>query len=566
MAFAKLISSAAEAGFLPPDHSQTSIASMYDTLASPETTRLLSWLRNNHKVVVVVFDQFEDMFRKADLFQAFHKFMLDVNAEAGNVIVGFSWKTEISVPIDNPAYSLWQQARDISEPFGVDEFVDRDIDRVLRQLEDESGQSLLGDLRRKLKDSSQGFPWLIKRLAIHCLHQLQKGISQEELVDQNLNVDFLMNEDMEALAPEEKRALKLIARRGYEGDPFDVAEVDESVGSQVLQVLVHKRLVVRSGAKYVVYWDIFRDFLVEDKIPPIGESFLLRQFPTPCTKTMELLLKRRTATLDEVLGLSPGRTEGTALNRLRELRYLGAITKAHDRDRYSVRPNLRSLEDFRLFMQSRLHEHVLARTLARLEGDSISHDQVVQALKVSFKRYAFGSKTWRTYASYFIAWFRYAGVDFGRRLQLLPRRARGVAAFIPQWRPDKDFEVLLRFKVLGRILRTKDLEKPLYDLRAFGLIENDGLDAALTKRGTVLLQFDAKGSRTQLALVALGLPKVRLATEAWMHDKTGDGKGFDAAIASAIDSIPSDSYRKVAKAVLKAWGRFIAEEVKPQVV
>jgi hypothetical protein len=190
----------------------------------------------------------------------------------------------------------------------------------------------------------------------------------------------------------------------------------------------------------------------------------------------------------------------------------------------------------------------------------------VQALKVSFKRYAFGSKTWRTYASYFIAWFRYAGVDFGRRLQLLPRRARGVAAFIPQWRPDKDFEVLLRFKVLGRILRTKDLEKPLYDLRAFGLIENDGLDAALTKRGTVLLQFDAKGSRTQLALVALGLPKVRLATEAWMHDKTGDGKGFDAAIASAIDSIPSDSYRKVAKAVLKAWGRFIAEEVRPQVV
>jgi hypothetical protein len=560
MAFAKLVSSAAEAGFLPPDLSQISIASMYDILASPESTRLLSWLRSNHKVVVVVFDQFEDMFRKADLFQAFHKFMLDVNAEAGNIIVGFSWKTEISVPIDNPAYSLWQQARDISEPFGVDEFLDRDIDRVLRQLEDESGQSLLGDLRRKLKDSSQGFPWLIKRLAIHCLHQLQKGISQEELVDQNLNVDFLMNEDMEALAPEEKRSLKLIARRGYEGDPFDVAEVDEAVGSQVLQALVHKRLVVRSGSKYVVYWDIFRDFLVEDKIPPIGESFLLRQFPTPCIKTMMILLERRTATLGEVLELSPGLTEGTALNWLRELRYLGAITKAHDRDQYTVRPNLSALEDFRLFMQSRLQEHVLARTLVRLEGDSISHEQVMQALKVNFKRYAFGSKTWRTYASYFIAWFSYAGVDFGRRLQLIRKRVRGAAAFIPQWRPEKDCEVFFRFRESDTVQRKKELEKPFYDLRAFGLIEYGAAAASLTKRGANILKLDDNAARREIASAAATLPKLRQAYEAFSQAQASPTETFETRIAPVVASIPSDSYRVVARNVLKSWARFIAGE------
>jgi len=560
MAFAKMVSSAARAGFLPSNLSQISIASVYDTLVSPEAAKLMAWLRSNHKVMVLVFDQFEDMFRKADLFQAFHKFMLDVNAEAGNIIVGFSWKTEISVPIDNPAYNLWQQARDISEPFGVDEFLNFEIDRVLRQLEDESGQPLLGDLRRKLKDSSQGFPWLIKRLAIHCLHQLQKGISQEELVDQNLNVNFLMNEDMEALAPEEKRALKLIARRGYEGDPFDVAEVDEVVGSQVLQVLVHKRLVVRSGAKYVVYWDIFRDFLVEDKIPPIGESFLLRQFPTPCTKTMEVLLERRTVTLPEVLALSPGLTEGTALNRLRELRYLGAITKAHDTDQYTVRPNLRSLEDFRLFMQSRLQEHVLARTLVRLEGDLISHEQVVQALKVNFKRYVFGSKTWSTYASYFIAWFRYAGVDFGRRLQLVPRRPRGATAFIPQWRPEKDCEVFFRFRESDTVQRKKELEKPFYDLRAFGLIEYSGAVASLTKRGTNILKLDDSAARREIASAASTLPKLRQAYEAYSEAQESPTETFETLIVPVLASIPSNSYREVARNVLKSWARFIAGE------
>ncbi|WP_263374002.1 nSTAND1 domain-containing NTPase [Granulicella aggregans] len=567
MAFAKMVASAAKSGFVPPQFSRANVASNYDVLASPEARALLDWLSENRKVLVLVFDQFEDMFRKADLFQAFHKFMLDVNAESGNLIVGFSWKSEINVPIDNPAYSLWQQARDLAEPFGVDAMLDSEINLVLRQLEDESGHAVPFDLRRKLSESSQGFPWLIKRLSIHCYHQLRKGIRPDELVDQNLNVDELMKEDEEILSPDEIRALRYIAKRGYEGDPFDAAEIDEKVSEQVIQQLqLNRRLIVKSGTKYNVYWDIFRDYLVEGKIRPIGESFLLRQFPTPCVKTLKFLLGRRTASLDEILAGSPGLSEGTALNRLRELRYLGAVTKAQDEDRYTIRPTIQSEDDFKAFMRGRLQEHILARTLARIEGDTISHEDVVEALSLAFKRYSFRAKTWRTYASYFIAWFRYAGVDFGRRLRLLPKRPAGAAVFIPQWRPEKDYEVLLRFKNLGRILRTKDLEKPLYDLRALGLIENDGPDAALTKRGSSLLQIEEKGLRAQIALVALGLPKVRLASEAWMLDRTGAGKGFEAAIAPALNSIPSKSYRNVAKAVLKTWGRFIVEELNPRVL
>jgi hypothetical protein len=486
MAFAKMVASGVRNGFVPPQFSHVNIASNYDVLASAEVRALLDWLSENSKVLVLVFDQFEDMFRKADLFQAFHKFMLDVNAEAGNLIVGFSWKSEINVPIDNPAYNLWQQARDLAEPFEVDAMLGAEINLVLRQLEDESGQTIPVDLRRKLSESSQGFPWLIKRLSIHCYHQLKKGIRPDELVDQNLNVDELMKEDEEALSPDEIRALRFIAKRGYEGDPFDAAEIDEKISEQIIRSLqLNRRLIVKSGTKYNIYWDIFRDYLVEGKIRPIGESFLLRQFPMPCVKTLKFIIERRTASLDEILAGPPRLSEGTALNRLRELRYLGAVTKAQDQDRYTIRPTIRNEDDFKTFMRGRLEEHILARTLTRLEGDAISHEDVVEALRLVFKRYSFRAKTWRTYASYFIGWFRYAGVDFGRRLRFLPVRAGGVASFIPQWRPEKDYEVLLRFKGLGRISRTKDLEKPLYDLRVLGLIENDGHDAALTKRGYV---------------------------------------------------------------------------------
>ena len=551
LAFAKLVSSASKSGFVPPQFAQVNVASTFDTLASEEVKSLLEWLQEHRKVLVLVFDQFEDMFRKSDLFQAFHKFMMDVNGEAGNLFVGFSWKSEINVPIDNPAYSLWQQTRDLAEPFGLDEFLGSEVDLVLRQLEEVSHHQLPADLRRKLKESSQGFPWLTKRLSIHCYHQMQKGISPEELVDQNLNVDVLMQEDMEALTPEEARALNLVARRGYEGDPFDIAEVDEKIGGQEIHSLLNKRLIVRSGGKYNVYWDIFRDFLMEGKVPTIGESFLLRQFPKPCEKTLELLLPRRSATLADILTLSPGLTEGTALNRLRELRYLGAITKVQEQ--YTVRPTLRSLEEFRAFMRDRLREHVVARTLKRFVGDSISHEDVVEALKATFKGFGFGNKTWKTYASYFVAWFRFAGIDFGRKLRFQSRGVSGVSGFIPQRRPEKDCEIFFLFRDNQTVARSKSLDRHFYDLRAIGLIEYDGANATLTKRGSNLLKLDDLAAKKEIAQFALTLPKVQQAHDALLRSRDGQGDMLDEHMRPILSEIPSSSYREVAGNVLKSW-------------
>lgn len=558
LSLAKLLSMAAKAAFIPEQFSEANIASSFDTLASTEMRSLLSWLHENRRVLILVFDQFEDVFRKSDLFQAFHKFMMDVNDAQGNIIVGFSWKSEINIPIDNPAYGLWQQTRDLAEPFRLDEFLGFEVDRVLRQLEDASKRQLPSDLRRRLKESSQGFPWLTKRLSIHCYHQMQKGASPEELVDQNLNVDLLMKEDMETLSPDEARALQLIARRGYEGDPFDVAEVDDKAGAAEVYSLLNKRLIVRSGSRYNVYWDIFRDFLVENKVPKLGESFLLRQFPTPCLATLELLLEHDPMTLDEILSLSPGLTEGTALNRIRELRYLGAIIKKGDR--YIVRATLRSAEDFRHFMRDRLDEHIVVTALRGYAGPSISHQAVVAALKASFKGYRFGSKTWDIYASYFIAWLRYAGVHLGLKLAEVARRSLGPAAFIPQRRPDQDCELLFCFRGQDTLPRTKRLEKPLYDLKALGLIVYEGKTARLAKRGTAVLHLSDNEARGEIAKLALGLPKIRQAYDA-LKESITDRSAFEDNLAPLLSLIRSDSYRKVAAMVLKAWARFASEHI-----
>jgi len=565
LAVAKLVAISAKSGFIPKEFSEINIISNLDILASETMQQLLFWLKENKKVLILIFDQFEDVFRKGDLFRTFHKLMLDANEQQGHLVVGFSWKSEINIPIDNPAYSLWQQARDIAEPFRLEEFLGCEVDRVLRQLEVLSGHQLPADLKRRLKESSQGYPWLTKKLSIHCYHQMKKGMTPEDLVDQNLNVDVLLNDDMENLAPNETRALKLIAKRGYEGDPFDVAEIDDKIQESEIHSLLHKRLIVRSGGKYNVYWDIFRDFLVEERVPSLGESFLLRQYPEPCIRTLQFLLSNAPCSIEDIIaGVSKTASlkEGTALNQVRELRHLGVVVKVHDH--FRLRPNIQSMSNFREYIYTRLKAHVVVRSLGRLPTDSISHEDVVAALRENFRGYGFAKKTWSTYASYMIAWLRYAGIDFGKRLGETAVRSLGPETFIPQWRPDKDLELLLSLKDKGHsIKRSKNVDKGLYDLKAFGLLTYAGQLISLSKRGLMMLKLDDSSVRREVARLALSMPKIRIAYDAFLSNIKGEGSKFELSLASVLESIPSASYKKVASSVLKSWARFIGEQRGP---
>ncbi|NTU74491.1 AAA family ATPase, partial [Candidatus Roizmanbacteria bacterium] len=105
LSIAKLIISSAKQGFIPEKFSEINVTSSLDTLASPEMQELFAWLKQQERVLVVIFDQFEDVFRKEDLFRAFHKLMMDAHNQNGSLIVGFSWKSEIHIPIDNKGIS-----------------------------------------------------------------------------------------------------------------------------------------------------------------------------------------------------------------------------------------------------------------------------------------------------------------------------------------------------------------------------------------------------------------------------------------------------------------------------
>ena len=253
------------------------ITSSFDILGSESVHQLLKELEHQNKTLILIFDQFEDVFRKPGLFKAFHKFLLDVNEVKSNLILGFSWKSEINIPIDHEAYHLWQQAKNFAHCISMREFNPSEINGVIKQLEKSIGKPPIDlNLKRRLIESSQGFPWLIKKLCIHTYTQIQAGKTIENLVEQDLNCEVLFKDDVEGLSPGEIKALNYIARRSFDGNFFDATEVDEKIDEPITTVLINNRLVVKSGTKYNVYWDIFRDYLVTGEVPPIGESYILR--------------------------------------------------------------------------------------------------------------------------------------------------------------------------------------------------------------------------------------------------------------------------------------------------
>ena len=85
-------------GFIPKGPSPE-ITDASNILSSDSIKYYLDYLQRSRKVIILFFDQFEEIFTKDSLlplFRVFKRFALDVHARQSNIILGFSWRTGIS--------------------------------------------------------------------------------------------------------------------------------------------------------------------------------------------------------------------------------------------------------------------------------------------------------------------------------------------------------------------------------------------------------------------------------------------------------------------------------------
>ena len=360
--------------------------------------------------MVIFFDQFEELFTKDELFstfESFKKLAFEANAEQTNLVIGFSWRTRITLSDDNPAYHVWHELSDHRIPINLGEFESGESSQMVGQFEKALGQKMINPLRRRLLEQGRGMPWLLKKLCIHIYHEIKKGVYQDELVNKRLNVSALFDADTEPLTVDQNNCLKYIAKNS----PADILDVLEKFNQDTVNRLYNRRLIIKAGQKYAVYWDIFRDFLVEGVVPIIPWTYVPQVALPMVIRSFLLINEHGPLNLSELASMLEY-THKTVNNLIGDLQGFILVEKNSD-GKFAVKDELlnANLETLAGYLFAQLKEHVILHTLFNMTkpGQEASIDDFKDIIKSSYSSTSLKAKTIEAYANRFLPYLRFAG-------------------------------------------------------------------------------------------------------------------------------------------------------------
>jgi len=377
-------------------------------LESESIREYLTSLEANAQVVCLIFDQFEELYSKPDLFAVFNKskdLFLSCAALNSNICLGFAWKSDSTTHSEHPAYFLWHELSDLRLTIRLAPFTEGESESAIKLFESQIHQVLENDLKHSLISSSQGYPWLLKKLCIHVAEKLQTGSAQRELIENQLDVAQLFDIDLSSLSAPERGCLELIAQRA----PVGWYEVIEISGPVTLNALLNKRLVVRSGDRINLYWDIFREYVLTQKVPVLPLTYLPGTDLTTILKIATRLSHQVQATIEDLssqTGLSPN----TIFNIGIDLATFGVIERENGKFRLSSNVTTVTPEGVLLCFREKFKRH--AFTLALLKKPSnviITIGDAIEVLKSVLPNRNFSTKTWRTYTIRLSRWLVQTG-------------------------------------------------------------------------------------------------------------------------------------------------------------
>jgi len=560
LAYELLIKKAIKEKFVPNKYSKIKIPSAFDIVGDDLSQELAEWLENQSKVLVLVFDQFEDVFRKEGVFKSFYKFLLDINNLKSNIILGFSWKSEVNIPIENEAYHLWQQSRDHALKITLDEFDAAESKSIIKQLEKDISEKFDIDFVRKVVDNSQGYPWLVKKLCIHIKKKVSQGLRVDDLYEQDFQVESLFTSDLEELSTDEVKALRFIAKRAFDDQALDITELDEVVKSETVQHLIHKRYVIKSGTKYNIYWDIFRDYLVLDKIPPIGETYLIRQ---PVNSVYESFLAFNHGENLSIVEFMDKNTssgaEGAALNKLRELRSIGLVN--YKEGIYSIKVDGTDINKdyFRDYIYDKLEKHSFTLELRKIHGREITLNDLSTIIDNKVQSTKFATKTLETYGQTFLGWLDFAGVTIPNLSATVMRQAKNALSYTPQMYPSDLEEFIVSIDHNYVLTKSKKEQKLLYDAKSLGLLRYSTETLTLTGIGKKSQSRDVAERRMIIANCARKTDKINVAYDVLVQDPSIKSRNLKDHISSILDGLNSQVYRNKTSRALYLWAIYIIE-------
>ena len=206
---------------------------------------------------------------------------------------------------------MWNRLKDYRVEKKLEPFDLKDSSKLINSFELNTGFKLNKPLRTRLIQQAQGYPWLLKKLCIHVFKKLKGGISQDQMLVSQLQISNLFHEDLDR--PEKQNScLKY--------------EVTKEFGSDTVLELISDRMVIKTGEKLSVYWDVFRDYLKGNDLPVIPWSYMPSTSPKMVLLILDVVNSFKTISLDE-LQTKLKYSRGTLINVLMDLQYFVLIDR-----------------------------------------------------------------------------------------------------------------------------------------------------------------------------------------------------------------------------------------------
>ena len=381
-------------------------------MASQSIETAFEYINNSNVLIVLVFDQFEELFYKEELFEIFNKIKelsFAIDAKQLPILLGFAWKTDVTLPQEHPAYHLWHLLEDRRKKFTITEFGRKDILSLILKVEKETNIKFSKALKDRLIEQCQGLPWLLKKLLVHTVKKIKDNETQYMLLDRELDLKELFDEDLSLLNSCQIEAIEYIAQKS----PISISEAEKRFNAEDLNALVNRKLILISGLNYVIYWDIFRDYIKDKKVPNIPWNKIFQKEPESCIKIIKAMRDYKSYNVDELVK-SIGVTKGTLYNTLNDLLSLQLVEQCHT-ETYKLSKIVEDTDNQSIakLIQKQLKKHIVYIKLKdlwnteQLYSFNDFEDLFVNALPQIM---TFSNKTKTVYSVRFLRWLYFASL------------------------------------------------------------------------------------------------------------------------------------------------------------
>lgn len=482
-ALVRCLAQAQKAGF--GEKTEIQLTNPSTPLSSPSIAAYLETVKQKEQFICLIFDQFEELYTKPELFSVFNAakdLMIDVASYRGALGLGFAWKTDSTTQQDHPAYHIWHDLSDHRRVYKLGVFDKGEISKAITSFEKEADLKLPIEIRHQISHSCQGFPWLLKKLCIH----LYDNFDAEEAADSTLlelDVSSLFDSDLQVLNPTERSCLKIVASKA----PADWSEIIELSGVAVVNSLVSKRLVVRSGDRLNVYWDIFRDFLLTGNVPVVPFNYVPTSDITAMLKVSSILEKQNYMTAAAIAAKTELK-DRTIWNIGADLVLFGVAERRGTS--FKGHRDVAALDSISVLsrIREKIEKHSLKIALYReYAGQTLGKPEISASLKSCLPGANYSEKTWGIYANRFINIFvrtgflnqvgsRFTVQDSGSVTLKVSRRSRTSKVFSATASPASvcDAMKLVESNQSLDDAHTLGYRNSLYVLKRFNLIEVEG--------------------------------------------------------------------------------------------